>query len=212
MNSTHSHSTPAHSRTRNSHKNDARICAGRSAKAAAKRRRRTHKKSRTPACGWAAYNQQLVKRGDLTILIDPELLHENVWFATSPKKAKDGAPFVYSDAAVRAVLNLAAAFHQGLRQAEGLCQGVFKLMGVNLPVPDYTTLCRRRKRLKMRLPKALRFDGRPRCIAIDSTGFLTYEPSAWRRRSKKVGGHAVVLPRRRWRKAHLMIDTETMEI
>ena len=164
---------------------------------------RKHKKSRTPACGWKKYNQQLVNRGDLTLLVDPELFTSSVWFAALRGKAH--RPDYYSDAAVRFILTLAAIMRQPLRQAEGLCHGLFSMQGIELPVPNFSTLCRRRLRLKLKLPRRLS-DG-ARCIAIDSTGFVTYEPSAWRQRK-----HREVLPKRRWRKLHIMIDTETMEI
>jgi hypothetical protein len=34
-------------------------------------------------------------------------------------------------------------FHLPLRQAEGFVAAVFNLMGIDLPVPDHTTLSRR---------------------------------------------------------------------
>jgi hypothetical protein len=144
-----------------------------------------------------------VNRGDLTLLVDPELLTPSVWLASLRGKAH--RPDYYSDAAIRFMLTLAAVMRQPLRQAEGLCRGLFEMEDVELPVPNFSTLCRRRPRLKLKLPRRLS-DG-ARVIAIDSTGFATYEPSAWRQRK-----HREVLPKRRWRKLHIMIDTETMEI
>jgi hypothetical protein len=172
-------------------------------RSANRQKKQKRKKSRKPYGGWAAYNLRLVGRGNMTLLVDPELLVPAVWHGTPDGEAH--RPETYSDAAIRWVLTVAAIMRLPLRQAEGFCRGVFELYQVNLPVPTYSTLCRRRRKLKLKLPRRLAQGARR--IAIDSTGFITYEPSAWRQRK-----HREVLPKRRWRKLHIMIDTETMEI
>ena len=45
-------------------------------------------------------------------------------------------------------------------------------MGVDLPVPDYTRICRRGKTLA--LPTNLAPGSRPRHLVMDSTGFKVY--------------------------------------
>ena len=46
--------------------------------------------------------------------------------------------------AVETVLLLAAAFDLPLRQAEGFARSILTLVNLDLPVPDHTTLARRR--------------------------------------------------------------------
>jgi Transposase DDE domain len=58
---------------------------------------------------------------------------------------KSGASKTYSDTAIECMLILKAVYNLALRSTEGLMQSVVKLLRVELPVPDYTTLCRRSK-------------------------------------------------------------------
>ena len=44
-----------------------------------------------------------------------------------------------------------SVFHLTLRAAEGFLRSVFHLLEWELPVPDYTTLCKRAKRLAVSL-------------------------------------------------------------
>ena len=48
-----------------------------------------------------------------------------------------------SDLAIETSLILRTVFHQPLRQTEGLVGSLLELMGLDLPVPDHTTLSRR---------------------------------------------------------------------
>ena len=49
----------------------------------------------------------------------------------------------YSNLAIELVLTLRLVFHLALRQAEGFVSSVLRLLGLDLPVPDHTTLSRR---------------------------------------------------------------------
>ena len=64
-----------------------------------------------------------------------------------------GAQFQYSDLAIECLLTLRAVYHLTLRATEGFARSLFELMGVDLPVPDYTTLCRRAATVRITLPK-----------------------------------------------------------
>jgi hypothetical protein len=95
-------------------------------------------------------------------------------------------------------------FGLALRQALGFVHSLLRLAGLQWPVPDYSTLSRRQQTLKVQLPY------RPRTTAldllVDSTGIKFLGEGEWKR--KKHGAEY----RRQWRKVHLGIDAQTLEI
>ena len=95
-------------------------------------------------------------------------------------------------------------FHQPLRQTEGLLRSLLDLMGIDLPVPDHTTISRRAARLTPALRTAL--PGGPVTLVIDSTGLKVYGAGEWHRDKHGVRG------RRTWRKLHLAVDAATNTI
>ncbi len=99
---------------------------------------------------------------------------------------------------------LQEVYHLPLRGAQGLLRSVIKLLGVELPVPDYTTLCRRRRTLQIVLPR--RRQGEPLHVVVDSTGIKIYGEGEW-----KVRQHGYT-KRRTWRKLHLGVDEATGEV
>jgi len=148
---------------------------------------------------WKQYNQALVNRGSLTLWVDPATLR--AWRYQGP--AQQGAQYRYSDTAIQCVLTLRAVYHLPLRATEGFARSIFGLMGLDLDVPDYSTLCRRAKALQITLPKVA--EG-PLHLVIDSTGLKVYGEGEW-----KVRQHGYS-KRRTWIKLHLAIDPESHEI
>ena len=65
-------------------------------------------------------------------------------------------------------MTLRLVFHLPLRQSEGFLRSLFKLMGVDLDVPDHTTLSRRSASLDVSL--ARRISNGPIDLVIDSSG------------------------------------------
>ena len=148
---------------------------------------------------WKEYDRALVKRGSLTLWIDEDVRRE--WNYTGP--AQRGAQFTYSDLAVEAMLSLKEVFHLPNRATEGLGRSIFELLGVDLEVPDHTTLSRRGKTVQVRLPKKARG---PLHMVLDSTGLKVYGDGEW-----KVRQHGYS-KRRTWRKVHLGLDADSGEI
>jgi hypothetical protein len=66
--------------------------------------------------------------------------------ARSAEEVKRGAPRTFSNTAIPCMARLSAVYRLALRVTEGLLASVLKLLNVQLPVPDYTTLCQRRRR------------------------------------------------------------------
>jgi len=97
-----------------------------------------------------------------------------------------------------------------LRQTEGLIGSLMGLLGLDLPVPDHTTLSRRAATLEVPRPRSSRSDcGRdtePVHLLVDSTGLKLCGPGEWQ--IEKHGSKS----RRSWRKMHIGRDADTGQI
>src|SRR5271165_897686 len=149
---------------------------------------------------WPDYDAALVRRGSLTLWVTEEALA--AWHA--PVTGKRGGQPVYSDVAIETGLTLRLVFHQPLRQTEGAMRSIVDLLGVELAIPDHTTFSRRGGGLKV-LPQRVERN-EPLHLLIDSTGVKIHGEGEWL--DQKHG----VRSRRRWRKLHLAVDTDTHEI
>jgi Transposase DDE domain len=161
--------------------------------------RRTTPKPTYRIRNWNQYNDALVRRGSITLWVDQDMLR--AWRYQGP--AQRGAQFEYSDLAIECLLTLRAVYHLTLRATEGFARSLFEVMGVDLPVPDYTTLCRRAATVRITLPK--RAEG-PLHLVLDSTGLKVYGEGEW-----KVRRHGYS-KRRTWLKLHLAVDPQTHEV
>lgn len=65
---------------------------------------------------WKEYNENLVKRGNITLWFEESAIKK--WHQTSKIKEK-GRPQVYSDMAIECGLTLKILFNLSLRSAEG---------------------------------------------------------------------------------------------
>ena len=90
------------------------------------------------------------------------------------------------------------------RQTEGFGRSLVRLMGVDLKIPDYTSLQKRAAKLEVALNVMPTEGGRD--IVIDSTGLKVYGDGEWKARKHGVS------KRRTWRKFHIAIDPKTGEI
>jgi hypothetical protein len=101
--------------------------------------RRHIPKQRHRVTNWAEYDAALRARGSLTIWFTPEAIA--AWRA-EPRTTRGGQPS-YSDLAITTALTLRAVFRLALRQTEGRIGSILQLLGLDLPVPDHSTLSRR---------------------------------------------------------------------
>ena len=83
-------------------------------------------------------------------------------------------------------------------------RSIADLLGVQIRIPDHTTLSRRGGGLKV-LPQRIERD-EPLHLLIDSTGVKIYGEGEWL--DQKHGVRSC----RRWRKLHLAVDADTQEI
>ncbi len=106
--------------------------------------------------------------------------------------------------AIELVLTLRLVFRLALRQAEAFSRSVLALLGLELAVPDHTTLSRRGRAFADRQHRAARHDG-PVHLVLGSTGLQLFGQGEW---DAQKHGRA----RRQWRKLHLAVDADTGEI
>ena len=145
---------------------------------------------------WAEYNESLRQRGDLTIWVSEEA--QSVWSA--PRRTSRGGQRRYSDLAIETCLMLRTAYHLGLRQTQGLMGSIGTLMGLDIRVPDYSTLSRRANGVS--IAQVMRQAGSvPIHLLVDSTGLKIFGEGEWLAQKHNTKGI-----RRRWRKLHLGLD------
>ena len=115
-----------------------------------------------------------------------------------------GRQKTYSDAAIQACLTLKVLFGLPLRQTTGFVESLLKRVELDWSVPDFSTLCRRQKTLSVAIP--YKGSAGPLHLLVDSTGIKAEGEGEWN--ARKHGG-----PKRRlWRKIHIGVDEETLEI
>ena len=151
-------------------------------------------KTKYRVANWAAYNQALVRRGDVTVWLSSEAIA--AW--TPRRSGRRGGQRRYSDLAIETALTLRLLYHLPLRQAEGFLHALFGMMRLDLSAPDYTTLSRRSQHLTRRLRPVPTDEGIH--LVLDSTGLSIVGEGEWA--AAKHGGRG----RRGWRKLHLGVD------
>ena len=147
---------------------------------------------------WSSYNQALIKRGNISIWFDPK----TQWYAQP--QGKQGRNQTYSDTAIQCCLMIKSLFRLSLRMVTGFVQSLIKLCGLNWTAPDYSTLCRRQKHIDIAISYQKSHDGLH--LLVDSTGLKFLGEGEWKRKKHQPEY------RRQWRKLHIGIDAETLQI
>ena len=122
----------------------------------------------------AAYDAVLRQRGSLTVWFTDEAVES--WRA-APRTTPGGQP-CYSPLAILTALTLRAVFRLALRQTEGLIGSIIGLLGLELRVPDHSTLSRRAETLEVPRLQPRR-DGEPLHLLVDSTGLRLCGAGEW---------------------------------
>src|ERR687885_303913 len=122
---------------------------------------------------WSAYEASLRQRGGLTVWFSDDAVA--AWQAAA-RPTPGGQPR-YSAVAIETALTLRVIFRLGLRQTEGLIGSLLPLLGLELPVPDHSTLSRRARTLAMVPYPQL---GGLLHLLVDSTGLKLNGPGEWR--------------------------------
>jgi len=158
-------------------------------------------KQRRRVTNWAECDAALRQRGSLTVWFTDEAVA--AWHA-EPRTTPGGQPH-YSSLAITTALTLKAVFRLALRQTKGLIGSIIRLLGLDLSVPDHTTLSRRAETLEVLRPRS-DSDAAPVHLLVDSTGLKLCGPGEWL--IEKHGTRR----RRSWRKLHVGVDADTGRI
>lgn len=150
---------------------------------------------------WSDYNKALIQRGSVNIWFSEEAL--NNWFAMN-EDFERGRPKLYSNEAILCALIIKGVFHLPFRALQGFLLSLVQILGIALPIPCYTQICRRAKELGQQIQKLSH--KRPTDIVFDSTGAKVYGEGEW-----KVKQHGKS-KRRTWRKIHLAVCPDSHDI
>jgi len=156
-------------------------------------------RQRHQVTNWPEYDDALRRRGSLTVWFTAAAIE--AWRAE--RRTTPGGQPHYSALAITTALTLRAVFRLALRQTEGLIGSIIRLLGLDLAVPDHSTLSRRADGLHVARPASR---SAPVHLIVDSTGLRLCGPGEWL--VEKHGARA----RRAWRKLHLGVDADTGEI
>src|SRR5215831_17509209 len=153
-------------------------------------------KQRHRVTNWAEYDAALRQRGSLTVWFTDAAIA--AWRA-EPRTTRGGQPY-YSALAIKTALALRALFRLALRQTEGLIGSIIRLLGLDLAIPDHSTLSRRAETLEVVRPSS---SPEPVHLLVDSTGLKLFGAGEWL--AEKHGTSR----RRSWRKLHIGVDADT---
>ena len=118
------------------------------------------------------YDGALRQWGSLTVWFTEEAMA--AWRA-EPRTTRGGQPH-YSALAITTGLTLRAVFRLALRQTEGLIGSIIHLLGLDLAVPDHSTLSRRAETLEIVRAPA---NAEPVHLLVDSTGLKLSDAGEW---------------------------------
>ncbi|MDP1723507.1 MAG: IS5 family transposase [Alphaproteobacteria bacterium] len=149
---------------------------------------------------WKEYNKGLINRGSLTFWFSDEI--QKNWQKSENSTAHGNQK--YSDAIILCSLTLRQLFRLPLRATQGLMASLAELAKLDVNIPDYSTLSRRSKIIKVNfdIKKSLK----ARHILIDSTGIRVIGEREWKKLHHGESRYQL------WRKLHIAMDADTNEI
>lgn len=152
---------------------------------------------------WKHYNKALVERGSITLWFNEETIKG---WVSEKRESKKGRPLYYTDIAILCALTVKALYRLPFRAAEGMLRGIFGILRLDLPVPDYSLLCKRQRSLKVPLFTRKTKPSEPMHIVVDSTGIKVFGEGEWMVRTHGKTKH------RLWRKLHIAYNADTHEV
>lgn len=149
---------------------------------------------------WKEYNKGLVNRGSLTFWFSKEVIDS--W--QNGRNGESHGNQKYSNMVILCGLTLRQLFRLPLRATEGMLSSLVTLMKLNVNTPDYSTLSRRGKTLKVNLLIKPSTNGRH--VLVDSTGIQVIGEGEWKKLRHGESRHQL------WRKLHIAMDADSHEI
>ena len=150
---------------------------------------------------WTEYNRALADRGRIDIWMHDDAI--NNWYEEDTENVGDGSPRIYSDFAIMVCHEIRLVYKQPLRKITGFINSLFKMAGLKLRCPDFSTLSKRLKVLKIKSPRYVKKnapDTDVHSLSIDSTGLKRFGRDEWHQEKHKVSA------KRSWRKLHVAVD------
>lgn len=148
------------------------------------------------------YNKSLKQRGRIDMWLEDSIFSN--WYYSDIQSR--GGKILYSDVAIELMLILSYVYRLPLRQTEGFMESLLDLSGQSLSVPDYTTVCRRRKSLDVSR-KLMRWNRKENLVfSIDGSGLKCCGEKEWMRKKHKA------TRRRKFTKIHTGINVSTRHI
>lgn len=147
---------------------------------------------------WQAYDQSLVNRGSLVILFSEEVVSN--WNMCKQPHQKRGRTKTYSDLAIQTCHTLRLLQKQALRQTQDPVSSIIGLLGLDLAVPDHTTLSRRLQNLA--IPRNPSSSNSSTVVIVDSSGLKVTGEKEWM--NHKHG----TCQRKVWGKLHIAINEQ----
>ena len=120
----------------------------------------------------------------------------------SPRRKTRGGQEHYSDLAIEFCLTLRVVVRLALRQTQGFMWSIARLMRIDLVAPDYSTLSRCGKGLK--IAQNRRAASKTITLIVDSTGLKVHGDNGWHEEK-----HGTRKARKTWRKLHIALDPDT---
>lgn len=118
-----------------------------------------------------------------------------------------GRPRVYSDSAIESLLIIRKFFRLTYRSAAEFGQNIFTLLGIqDARVPDYTSLCKRAKKLDV--AHKLSDKSGPLHIMVDGASLKVYDEDEWNALREGKGKSKS----RTWRKLYVARNPKTHKI
>jgi hypothetical protein len=157
---------------------------------------------------WSAYNQSLVKRGEILLGFDVI----NTWDIELKEmnQGKIGEPFHYPNTFLLLLGYAKVYFHLPYRQTEGITQAHAK--GKVPSIPDFTTINRRINRLDIKIKgdnnKNKEFEDEYIVISIDSTGIKVTNRGQWMQDKWNVKNNN----KKGYLKIHVTVNVKTKKI
>jgi hypothetical protein len=150
---------------------------------------------------WKEYNKSLKQRGSLELYLSNDAL--GCWSSIDPSKKEVGRQ-LYPDSLILAFGLIMVQYNLPYRQAQGFLESIFCMAGIDVCVPDYSTVNRRVRKFDVELDGFKQ--GKTKRVAIDSTGLKVSGQGEWFAKKHGVQG------RRQWMKLHLVCDCDTGHI
>jgi hypothetical protein len=147
---------------------------------------------------WREYNKSLKNRGDITFWLSDDALGN--WLEQDLVIKPRGRQVKYSKNTLQTIYTFRQIFNLRLRQAEGFTRSLLRIVGVSLPVPDYTTVSRLIRKLSIDFVYS-KPNGNINVI-FDSTGIKVLGEKEW------INYKHGTRQRKIWRKLHIGVTDD----